>query len=182
MRWNPLPKSKLRKAQSGVVTVGEMADERTQYERMASGDLYIACDPKIAAEQAEAHRVMEIYNSTATADKQGRRKLLERLLGSVGKEVEIRSLEGRRYTGGIPGSGPGVERSEDRLHLVDPKPPHGTGWPLHQFPQRIGHLVDKEAKTRSLHLSPQVDHFEEGVLGGESDPIRGRESERPIKD
>jgi maltose O-acetyltransferase len=68
-----------------------MADERTQHERMASGDLYLASDPKIEAEQTEAHRVMEIYNSTTTADKQVRRELLERLVGSVGKEVEIRS-------------------------------------------------------------------------------------------
>ena len=77
-----------------------MADERTpdpdpplskMYEQMLAGELYIADDPRIVAEQAEAHRLMEAFNATSAADKAGQQQILECLLGSLGVDVMVRA-------------------------------------------------------------------------------------------
>jgi maltose O-acetyltransferase len=66
-------------------------DGRNSYERMLAGDLYIADDPRIVAEQAEAHRLMEAFNATPATDRDGQRRILERLLGAVGAGVMVRA-------------------------------------------------------------------------------------------
>jgi maltose O-acetyltransferase len=66
------------------------ADQRSMRERMLAGDLYIADDPEIAAEQQRACALQERYNATSAADPVGRRALLEELLGEVGVGTEIR--------------------------------------------------------------------------------------------
>jgi maltose O-acetyltransferase len=58
---------------------------------MTAGELYLAGDPRIAAEQAEAHRLMEAFNATPSSDRDGRDGLLHRLLGSVGEGVVVRA-------------------------------------------------------------------------------------------
>jgi maltose O-acetyltransferase len=69
-----------------------MADDpRTNYERMLDGDLYLADDPRIVREQAEAHRLQEAYNRTPAADGPGRVLLLDRLFGGVGADVVVRA-------------------------------------------------------------------------------------------
>jgi maltose O-acetyltransferase len=59
-------------------------------DRMLAGDLYVADDPEIAAEQGAAHQRMEAYNATSVQQRALRRQLLEELLGSVGEGTEIR--------------------------------------------------------------------------------------------
>jgi maltose O-acetyltransferase len=66
------------------------ADDRSMRERMLAGDLYIADDPQLAAEARRAAELTATYNATAPADTDGRRRILEDLLGSVGEDVEIR--------------------------------------------------------------------------------------------
>jgi len=66
-------------------------DPRTNYERMLAGELYLADDPRIVAEQAEAHRLMEAFNATPSADRPGRDALLRRMLGPVGADVVVRA-------------------------------------------------------------------------------------------
>lgn len=66
------------------------ADARSMRERMLAGDLYIADDPEVAEEQSAALALMEAYNSTSVRQQQTRRRLLERLLGSIGEGTEIR--------------------------------------------------------------------------------------------
>jgi maltose O-acetyltransferase len=66
-------------------------DERTHYERMVAGDLYIADDPRITEQQAHGHALMETYNSTPVSEKTTRRRLLEQILEVAGIGVEIRS-------------------------------------------------------------------------------------------
>ncbi len=66
-------------------------DRRTDYERMLSGDLYRADDPRIVAEQAEAFARMEAYNACPASDTAGRDALLRRLLGRVGEDVVVRA-------------------------------------------------------------------------------------------
>jgi len=66
-------------------------DPRTNYERMTAGALYLADDPRIVAEQAEAHRLMELVNATPSADRTGRDDLLKRLLGTLGRDAVVRA-------------------------------------------------------------------------------------------
>jgi maltose O-acetyltransferase len=66
-------------------------DARSNYERMVAGELYLADDPRIVAEQAEAHRLMELVNATPAADRAGRDVLLRRLLGSLGDDAVVRA-------------------------------------------------------------------------------------------
>jgi len=68
-----------------------LGDPRTNYERMLAGELYLADDLRIVAEQAEAHRLMEAYNATPSADRPGRDDILHRLFGSLGEDVVVRA-------------------------------------------------------------------------------------------
>ncbi len=64
-------------------------DRRSMRERMLAGDPYIT-DAELLADQARSQELMAAYNASAPGDAAGRRRLLEKLLGSVGEEVEIR--------------------------------------------------------------------------------------------
>ena len=57
---------------------------------MLRGELYLADDPEIAADQARAHELMERYNATRHADQDERDRLLRELLGEVGDGVVVR--------------------------------------------------------------------------------------------
>jgi maltose O-acetyltransferase len=61
------------------------------YERMVAGEQYIADDPEISERQAVGQELMEAYNATSVRDEAERRRILGRLLGSVGDGVEIRA-------------------------------------------------------------------------------------------
>jgi len=66
-------------------------DPRTQRERMLAGDLYLASEPRLAAENARAIRLSDRYNRLSVDDAAERRRILEELLGFVGEEVVIRA-------------------------------------------------------------------------------------------
>ena len=66
------------------------ADTRTMRERMLAGDLYIADDPELAAQNQAALDLMDAYNATSVRQGPLRRRLLEELLGWVGEDTEIR--------------------------------------------------------------------------------------------
>lgn len=70
---------------------GGTDDPRTNYERMTAGALYLADDPRIVAEQAEAHRLMELFNATPASDGPGRTALLQRLVDSLGHDAVVRA-------------------------------------------------------------------------------------------
>ena len=57
---------------------------------MLRGELYLADDPQIAADQAHAHDLMERYNATRHAEQDERDRLLRELLGEVGEGVVVR--------------------------------------------------------------------------------------------
>ncbi|HET6563323.1 MAG TPA: sugar O-acetyltransferase [Marmoricola sp.] len=67
------------------------ADDRTMRERMLAGDLYIADDPEIEEESLAARDLMAAYNATTGRQRSLRRLLLERLLGAIGEETEVRA-------------------------------------------------------------------------------------------
>jgi maltose O-acetyltransferase len=66
------------------------ADPRSMRERMLAGDLYIADDPELAEANSAALDLMAAYNATTARQQPLRRVLLERLLGAVGEQTELR--------------------------------------------------------------------------------------------
>ncbi|KAE8764841.1 maltose acetyltransferase domain-containing protein [Georgenia thermotolerans] len=68
------------------------ADTRTMRERMLAGDLYIADDPELAAQNQAALDLMDAYNATTVRQGPLRRRLLEELLGDdvqIGPNVQL---------------------------------------------------------------------------------------------
>lgn len=66
-------------------------DGRTPKQRMLAGELYRADDPELAADALRARRLEERYNTSAPEDEDGRRAILEELLGSIGLGTVIRA-------------------------------------------------------------------------------------------
>ena len=65
-------------------------DTRSQRERMLAGDLYIADDPELAAAALRAAELTKAFNDCPPADDAERRRILGKLLGSLGEGAEIR--------------------------------------------------------------------------------------------
>ncbi|HEX5532471.1 MAG TPA: sugar O-acetyltransferase [Actinomycetales bacterium] len=65
-------------------------DARSMRERMLAGELYIADDPELAELNAQALDLQAAFNATTVRQGPLRRQLLERLLGSIGEDTEIR--------------------------------------------------------------------------------------------
>ena len=65
-------------------------DDRTNRERMLSGDLYIADDPDIIAGTQRAARLAAEYATASATDPAAARPILVDLLGSLGEGAEIR--------------------------------------------------------------------------------------------
>jgi maltose O-acetyltransferase len=59
-------------------------------ERMLRGELYLADDPKLAADHARAQELLERYNATPHEDQVERDRLLRALLGEVGEGVVVK--------------------------------------------------------------------------------------------
>jgi maltose O-acetyltransferase len=59
-------------------------------QRMLRGELYLADDPELAADQARAQDLLERYNATPHAAQKQRDGLLRELLGEVGEGVVVR--------------------------------------------------------------------------------------------
>lgn len=65
-------------------------DSRSQRERMLAGDLYVADDPELARDALRAAELTKAFNDSSPADAAGRRRLLTKLLGSLGERTEIK--------------------------------------------------------------------------------------------
>jgi len=66
-------------------------DGRSMRERMAAGDPYVADDPELEEASLAARDLADAYNALSGRQKPLRRQLLERLLGGIGDESEIRA-------------------------------------------------------------------------------------------
>jgi maltose O-acetyltransferase len=73
-----------------VTTPERPAGERTMRERMLAGELYLADDPVLAEEQAQAARLLNRFNQTGVDDGAERHGLLLELLGQLGEGSEIK--------------------------------------------------------------------------------------------
>jgi maltose O-acetyltransferase len=58
-------------------------------EKMVAGEPYLASDPELVRERARARRLAGRYNATEQEDGEGRRALLDELLGQVGEGAWI---------------------------------------------------------------------------------------------
>lgn len=61
----------------------------TEWERMVSGQLYIAADPELVAARLRAKELCRAFNNTPPADDAGRDAILRQLLGKVGDHCWI---------------------------------------------------------------------------------------------
>jgi maltose O-acetyltransferase len=59
-------------------------------DRMLRGELYIADDPQLQADNARAQRILDRYNATLHDEQDERDALLRSLLGSVGHGVVVK--------------------------------------------------------------------------------------------
>ena len=59
-------------------------------ERMLRGELYIADDPDLRADNARAQRLLDRYNATANDEQDERDRILRELLGAVGEGVVVK--------------------------------------------------------------------------------------------
>ena len=64
--------------------------QRSQRDRMIAGELYIADDPQLAADNLRALTLTREFNASDPADPKARLALLRELLGSLGDGTEIR--------------------------------------------------------------------------------------------
>jgi maltose O-acetyltransferase len=67
-----------------------MGEERSMYERMLSGDLYLADDPQLVGDRQRATELMEAFNRLPSSQLTERRHLLADLLGAYGEGSDIR--------------------------------------------------------------------------------------------
>ncbi|QIR38999.1 sugar O-acetyltransferase [Tolypothrix sp. PCC 7910] len=63
--------------------------EKTEKQKMLSGELYLAEDQELVSENKQASRLLRIYNATTEEQQEQRRQILQALFGKVGKKVSI---------------------------------------------------------------------------------------------
>ena len=69
----------------------DLDDGRSSYDRMVSGDLYIADDPRILTEQQQAARMLREFNELYARHATASQTLIKRLFGSVGAGTFVRA-------------------------------------------------------------------------------------------
>lgn len=63
--------------------------EETEKQKMLAGELYLASDPELAAENKRASRLLRMYNATTEEEPENRAQILQELFGKVGSQVQI---------------------------------------------------------------------------------------------
>ena len=63
---------------------------KTEKQKMIAGELYDAGDPELRADHTRARQFIQAYNAAPAADADGRRRLLEEILGGLDGAVAIR--------------------------------------------------------------------------------------------
>lgn len=62
---------------------------KTEKEKMLNGELYLAADPELLQERANARRLTRLYNQTLETEESTRTELLKELFGSTGESIYI---------------------------------------------------------------------------------------------
>ena len=63
--------------------------EKTEKQKMLAGELYIAADPELTAERANARRLTRLLNQSLETEHDQRTAILTELFGRIGPNVEI---------------------------------------------------------------------------------------------
>ncbi|PZV11884.1 MAG: maltose acetyltransferase [Leptolyngbya sp.] len=63
--------------------------EKTEKQKMLAGELYLATDPELAAENKRASHLLRQYAQTTLEEPELRQQILQDLFGRVGKTVSI---------------------------------------------------------------------------------------------
>lgn len=66
--------------------------EKTEKQKMLSGELYLATDPQLVAERKRARRLARIYNSTGEDELSERLEIIAELFSAIGPKFEISTL------------------------------------------------------------------------------------------
>ncbi len=61
----------------------------TEKQKMLAGELYLASDPELVADNQRAAQLLALYNQTSFADSDRRLEILRSLLGKVGSNPQI---------------------------------------------------------------------------------------------
>ncbi|GBE91749.1 sugar O-acetyltransferase [Nostoc cycadae] len=63
--------------------------EKTEKQKMLAGELYLAEDAELVAENRRASRLLQKYNNTIAEQQEQRQQILQELLGKVGEKTTI---------------------------------------------------------------------------------------------
>ena len=63
--------------------------EKTEKQKMLSGELYLASDPELVGQGKIAQNLLKKYNSTTVEEPQKRSQILQELFGKVGSDIVI---------------------------------------------------------------------------------------------
>ncbi|MHC5723506.1 MAG: sugar O-acetyltransferase [Nostoc sp.] len=63
--------------------------EKTEKQKMLAGELYLAEDPELAAENKRASRLLRSYNLTTQEQQEQRQQILQELFGNIGNKALI---------------------------------------------------------------------------------------------
>ncbi len=63
--------------------------EKTEKQKMLSGELYLAEDAELVSAQKRASRLLRMYNTTTEVQEAQRKQILQELFGQLGKKVTI---------------------------------------------------------------------------------------------
>jgi maltose O-acetyltransferase len=66
-----------------------MAGMGKQKDLMVAGELYLSSDPELVEARLRCTSLLERFNATSRTEGPARRRLLEELLGGIGRDVEI---------------------------------------------------------------------------------------------
>lgn len=66
-----------------------MSESKTELQKMLSGELYLASDPKLVAMRARARRLTRLFNQSTEEETERRVELLRELFGKAGSQITI---------------------------------------------------------------------------------------------
>jgi maltose O-acetyltransferase len=63
--------------------------KKTEKHKMLAGELYLADDPELFADQKRASSLLRMYNATTEEQLEQRKEILNEMLGKVGEKISI---------------------------------------------------------------------------------------------
>lgn len=139
----------------------------TEKERMLAGELYIAQDKELSLMNKNSRELLDEFNQTKFMDFEGRKKIIEKLFGSVGKNININKPFYCDYGVNI-NVGDNFYANFDCIILDVNKVTIGDNV---FFAPRVsiytaGHPIDKEVRNSQLEFGKEVKIGSDVWIGG----------------